>query len=75
MNIITKRQEEIILTKREKEILNYIADGHSNSEIAVKLLVSKKTVEANKTKLLAKTNSKNSAHLILQAAINNLIEI
>jgi len=75
MNAVIKNNVGIILSKREQEILKYIADGHSNAEIALKLLISKKTVEANKIKLLAKTNSKNSAHLIMQAAINNLIEI
>ena len=63
------------LSKREKEILLKICEGLSNQEIAETLFISKRTVDKNRANLLGKTNSKNTASLILFAIKNKLIEI
>jgi DNA-binding NarL/FixJ family response regulator len=63
------------LSKREKEILFKICEGFSNQEIAVSLFISKRTVDKHRANLLGKTNSKNTASLILYAIKNKLIEI
>jgi len=63
------------LSKREKEILLKICDGLSNQEIAETLFISKRTVDKHRANLLGKTNSKNTASLILFAIRNKLIEI
>jgi two-component system response regulator NreC len=44
------------LTGREEEVLRLIAWGYSNKEIAAKLNISVKTVEAHKTNLMKKLN-------------------
>jgi len=64
-----------ILSKREKEILLKICEGMSNQEIAETLFISKRTVDKHRANLLGKTNSKNTASLILYAIRNKLIEI
>ena len=63
------------LSKREKEILIKICEGLSNQEIAETLFISKRTVDKHRANLLGKTNSKNTASLILFAIRNKLIEI
>jgi DNA-binding NarL/FixJ family response regulator len=63
------------LSKREKEILLKICEGNSNQEIAESLFISKRTVDKHRANLLGKTNSKNTASLILFAIKNKLIEI
>jgi len=63
------------LSKREKEILYKICEGFSNHEIAESLFISKRTVDKHRANLLGKTNSKNTASLILFAIKNKLIEI
>ncbi|MGI6310218.1 MAG: response regulator [Bacteroidales bacterium] len=63
------------LSRREKEILLKICEGLSNQEIADALFISKRTVDKHRANLLGKTNSKNTASLILFAIRNKLIEI
>jgi len=63
------------LSKREREILVKICEGLSNQEIAEALFISKRTVDKHRANLLGKTNSKNTASLILFAIKNKLIEI
>ncbi|HBE42296.1 MAG TPA: DNA-binding response regulator [Bacteroidales bacterium] len=63
------------LSRREKEILAKICEGLSNQEIADALFISKRTVDKHRANLLGKTNSKNTASLILFAIKNKLIEI
>ena len=54
----------IVLTRREKEVLELIADGMTNAEIAQKLFISVTTVDTHRKNLLAKFESKNTAALI-----------
>ncbi len=63
------------LSKREKEILFKICEGLSNKEIADTLFISKRTVDKHRANLLSKTNSKNTASLILYSIKNKIIEI
>ena len=53
-----------VLTKREKEVLTWIAEGLTNQEIADKLFISQLTVVSHRKSLLEKTESKNTAQLI-----------
>jgi len=63
------------LSKREKEILLKICEGLSNQEIADRLFISKRTVDKHRANLLSKTQSKNTASLILYAIKNKIIEV
>ncbi len=64
---LSKQKEKVILTKREKDILYYIANGFSNQDIAEKLKISVRTVETHKSNLMQKLNLKSSAALSLYA--------
>ena len=61
------------LTKREIEIIGYIADGLTNNEIATKLFLSTVTVDTHRKNILAKLHLKNTASLIKYAAEHKLL--
>lgn len=77
-NIKTNQvSQELIenLSDRELEVLKQICIGLSNQEIAENLHISKRTVDKHRANLLDKTNSKNTAHLVMYAIKNKLIDI
>lgn len=63
------------LSKREIEVLKEIAMGLTNDEIADKLNISATTVRSHRANLLSKTNSNNTASLVMFAIKHKLIEI
>ena len=67
--------DDITLSKRELQVLQGICKGLSNQEIADTLFISKRTVDKHRSNLLSKTNSKNTAELIMYAIKNKLISI
>ncbi|HTH32318.1 MAG TPA: response regulator transcription factor [Lacibacter sp.] len=62
-----------VLTRREKEVLELIADGLTTQEIADKLFVSAATVETHRKNLLLKLEAKNVAAMVKIAAKLHLI--
>ncbi|MGZ8540613.1 MAG: response regulator [Chitinophagaceae bacterium] len=73
---LTLRKEDataILLTRREKEVLELIANGMTNAEIAKKLFISVTTVDTHRKNLLAKLEAKNTASLVRIATQKQLI--
>jgi DNA-binding NarL/FixJ family response regulator len=64
-----------ILTKREREILQLIAESHSTREIAAKLHISIKTAENHRTNLMRKLDLHDVASLTRYAINNGLVRI
>ena len=62
-----------ILTRREKEVLELIAEGLTNAEIANRLYISTTTVDTHRKNLLAKFEVRNTAALVKYAMLNKLI--
>lgn len=62
-----------VITRREKEVLELIADGLTNGEIAAQLFISVTTVDSHRKNLLAKFEVKNTAALVKTAAQLNLL--
>lgn len=58
------------LSSREIEVLNLICLGLTNQEIAERLFVSPRTVDTHRSNLLNKTNSSNTAGLVVYAIKN-----
>jgi len=52
------------LTKREKQVLKLISEGLTSEEIAKKLKISQRTVDAHRANAMQRTGAKNSAHLV-----------
>jgi DNA-binding NarL/FixJ family response regulator len=73
----TRHQQSIhtqmVLTRREKEVLRLIADGLTNQEIAASLFVSSATVDTHRKNLLLKLQAKNTAALVKFAMEQRLI--
>lgn len=63
-----------ILSKREMEIMLLVVKGYGNKEIAEKLFISVKTVEANKTKFMEKLQLKSRPELVEYALKKKLLE-
>jgi DNA-binding NarL/FixJ family response regulator len=63
------------LSEREMEILILICQGMSNQEIADKLFISKRTVDKHRANILEKSESKNTAQLVVYAIKNRLVEL
>ncbi|MCF8366159.1 MAG: response regulator transcription factor [Bacteroidales bacterium] len=64
--------EPIPLTRREKDVLNLIVHEFTNYEIADKLFISVRTVDAHRRNLLEKTGARNTAGLVKFAIGNQL---
>jgi DNA-binding NarL/FixJ family response regulator len=70
-----EKQNDIILGRREKEILELIKNGYTNAEMAEKLNISVNTVDTYRKSLLAKLKARNTADLIRLAFLYKLTEI
>ncbi len=64
-----------VLSVREKEILQMVAEGHLNQEIADKYFISIRTVESHKNHIMRKLGIKNYMELIKYAVRNNIIGV
>jgi len=62
-----------LLSRRETEVLQFIADGFTNLEIANKMFISPLTVDSHRKNLLMKLNARNTAALIKIAICKGLI--
>jgi len=67
-------EHEAVLTAREKAVVQLIADGKTNKQIADILSVSTKTVETHRAMALRKLNLDTTAALIRYAIRNKLVE-
>lgn len=63
-----------ILSPREKEILQLVAEGHTSNEIGEMLFISVKTVEKHRAKLMGKLNVRNLAGLVRLAVKYHLVD-
>jgi two-component system response regulator NreC len=64
-----------LLTSREREVLQLIAEGYSNQRIGQELFISVKTVEAHKAHIMSKLHARNRTDLIRYALRKGLVGI
>jgi len=69
----TSNKKTFAITRREKEVLAFIAEGLTSNEIAEKLFITAATVETHRKSLLLKLESRNTAELIKHALQHKLI--
>lgn len=62
-----------LLTDREKEVLQLLAEGRSNKEVAALLDVGLSTVETHRANLMQKLNLHSTAEIVLYAVRKRLI--
>jgi DNA-binding NarL/FixJ family response regulator len=70
----TGKATEIVLTSRERSVIQLIAEGHSNKKIADTLSISLKTVETHRASAMRKLNLDTTAALIRYAVRHKIVE-
>lgn len=63
------------LSRREREILKFVAEGKSSREIGERLMISSKTVDTYRSRLMRKINVKNVAGVIKFAIQHGIIAL
>lgn len=66
-------QKRLLLSKREKEILNLISKGYTSQHIADELFISRYTVETHRKNILRKLNFNTSTELVKFAVLQGLV--
>jgi DNA-binding NarL/FixJ family response regulator len=69
------REQAPPLTEREREVLQQVARGNSNKQIAVALSISERTVKFHVSAILRKLNAANRAEAVQKALTSSLIEL
>jgi DNA-binding NarL/FixJ family response regulator len=72
--VVPSLNNEITLSDKERDVLRFICMEFTAAEIAQKMEISPRTVEAIKDRLMERFGSKNTAGLVFFAVKNNLIE-
>ena len=67
--------EAIKFNDRELEIIQLLSNGLDTKEVANKISLSTRTIDAYRSKLLSKTGTKNSIGLVMYAIKNGLVKI
>lgn len=67
--------EQHVLTPREREVIQLVAEGKTTKEIATALNLSVKTAETHRTNLMRKLNLHSIADLTLYAVRNGIVQI
>ncbi len=68
-----KDLERLGISKREYEVLQHIAQGLSNREIAEKLFVSLNTIKSHSSNLFMKLNARNRTQAVLRAKEHQIL--
>jgi DNA-binding NarL/FixJ family response regulator len=71
----TERDEDRIITKREEEVLQLIADGCSTPEVASKLYISQKTVKNHLASIYEKLNARDRTQAVITAVRMGIITL
>jgi two-component system response regulator FixJ len=71
--VVNEREETLkrieSLTNREREVLDWVVDGHPNKVIAIELGISQRTVENHRAHVMEKMNVRTTANLIKQVLL------
>jgi two-component system, NarL family, response regulator DegU len=71
----TAPEAERIVTKREEEVLQLIADGCSTSEVAQQLYISKKTVKNHLASIYQKLDARDRTQAVLRAVRMGIVRL
>ena len=69
----TSRRKDV-LTRRELEVLELVAEGLTNGEIGDRLVVSARTIQTHVRNLVEKTGTRNRTHLAVTAVRTGIIK-
>jgi DNA-binding NarL/FixJ family response regulator len=74
MPTFLSRDSQDLLTPRERQILQLLADGMSNAEVAAKLYISQETVKSHVRHILAKLEADTRTHAVAIALRDSIID-
>jgi DNA-binding NarL/FixJ family response regulator len=74
MPAFLSKDREDMLTPREREILQLLADGMSNAEVASRLFISQETVKSHVRHILAKLEADTRTHAVAIALRESIID-
>ena len=69
------REEDRLITKREEEVLQLIADGCSTPEVAGRLYISQKTVKNHLASIYEKLDARDRTQAVLQAVRMGIVHL
>lgn len=69
-----KKRQLDILTEREGQVMQLLAQGMTNREVAKKLVISPSTVQTHRSHIMEKLDLNNRAELVRYALQNNLLD-
>ncbi|TCL64760.1 LuxR family two component transcriptional regulator [Hydrogenispora ethanolica] len=69
----TETELDTILSSREMEVLQLVAEGHTNNSIASLLNITVKTVEKHRARMMSKLNVHDTAGLVRIAIKHNVV--
>lgn len=64
-----------LLSKREVEVLRYVADGNTNKRIGEVLALSEETIKSHLKAILAKTNARDRTHAVTIALKRGILRV
>ncbi|MBI2710025.1 MAG: response regulator transcription factor [Actinobacteria bacterium] len=75
LGVDTGADEERVITKREEEVLQLIADGCSTPEVAARLYISQKTVKNHLASIYQKLDARDRTQAVLQAVRMGIVHL
>jgi len=69
-----RRERSTLLTPREREVLQLLAEGRGNKEIATSLGITTKTAETHRARIMSKLEIHSMSELVRYAIRNRIIE-
>ncbi len=67
-------RESYVLTPREREVVQLVAEGKSTKEVAEKLMISVKTADTHRTNVMRKLKLRSVSELVRYAVRNKLVQ-
>lgn len=69
------RREDRVVTKREEEVLQFIVDGCSTSEVAEQMFISQKTVKNHLASIYQRLDARDRTQAVLQAVRMGIVSL
>jgi len=70
-----RREPYVLLSAREREVLRFLAQGYTNSEIGAMLLLSTKTIDTYRSRIMHKLNVHRKSELVNYAVQYKLVNM
>ena len=68
------RPKPLVLTSRERQVLQLLAEGQANKEVANMLGITTKTAETHRARIMAKLEVHSMSELVRYAIRNHIID-